>query len=80
MAYKFAGFFISATVFYVLNLIFPVPDMDQMDAVDIYGTFTEVEARRVGITPLDENMTHSVVVRQTSDDDIVVYGGQEKGV
>ena len=64
----------------MLNLIFPVPDMDQMDAVDIYGTFTEVEARRVGVAPLDENMLHGVAVRQTSEDDIVVYGGHEKGV
>jgi NCS1 family nucleobase:cation symporter-1 len=48
------GFFISAIIFYTLNAVYPVPDMDQMDSIDVYGTFTEVEARRVGITPLDE--------------------------
>lgn len=49
------GFFISATVFYLLNLAFPVPDMDQIDDVDIYGTFTEAEARRIGVIPLSDD-------------------------
>ncbi|RMZ66791.1 NCS1 nucleoside transporter family [Pyrenophora seminiperda CCB06] len=74
------GFFISAIVFYVLNLISPVPDMDQMDDVDLYGTFTEAEARRVGVAALDSNMIHGVAARQTSEVDIVVYGGGEKSV
>lgn len=49
------GFFISAVVFYTLNSLFPVPDMDQMDSVDVYGTFTAAEARRIGVAPLDED-------------------------
>jgi NCS1 family nucleobase:cation symporter-1 len=49
------GFFISAAVFYGLNVIFPVADMDQMDAVDVYGTFTPTEAHRIGVAPLEEN-------------------------
>jgi NCS1 family nucleobase:cation symporter-1 len=49
------GFFISAAVFYGLNVIFPVANMDQMDAVDVYGTFTLNEARRIGVAPLEEN-------------------------
>ena len=48
------GFFISATVFYALNLVFPVHDMSQVDPVDLYGTFTEVEARRLGIAAAPE--------------------------
>ena len=53
--------------------------MDQMDDVDLYGTFTEAEAKRVGVAALDENMIHGVG-GQISEDEIVVYGGQEKGV
>lgn len=29
--------------------------MDQMDTVDVYGTFTAAEARRIGIAPLEED-------------------------
>ena len=50
-----SGFFVSAVVFYALNVIFPVPDLDQMDSVDVYGTFTAAEARRIGIAPLEED-------------------------
>jgi NCS1 family nucleobase:cation symporter-1 len=50
----FQGFFISAAIFYILNTIFPVPDMDQIDCVDVYGTFTDAEARRVGVAPLHD--------------------------
>lgn len=50
-----AGFFISALVFYVLNRIFPVGNMDQIDPVDLYGTFTEAEARRAGVAPLEDH-------------------------
>ena len=28
--------------------------MDQMDTVDVYGTFTAAEARRIGVTALEE--------------------------
>lgn len=50
-----SGFFISAVVFYALNVMFPIPDMDQMDVVDVYGTFTAAEARRVGVATLEED-------------------------
>ncbi|KAF1942598.1 hypothetical protein EJ02DRAFT_162872 [Clathrospora elynae] len=66
------GFFISAIVFYALNFIFPVPDMDQIDAVDLYGTFTEAEAKRAGVAPLEESSCDGSV------ESIVVYG--EKSV
>jgi NCS1 family nucleobase:cation symporter-1 len=46
------GFFIRATVFYAMNLLFPVHDLDQMDEVELYDTFTEAEARRLGVVPL----------------------------
>jgi NCS1 family nucleobase:cation symporter-1 len=48
------GFFISGLVFYLLNLAFPIDNMDQVDAVDLYGTFTQAEARRIGVVQLDE--------------------------
>ncbi|KAI8940171.1 hypothetical protein NX059_003878 [Plenodomus lindquistii] len=48
------GFAISATVFYILNAIAPVPDMGQLDPVDLYGTFSESEARRIGVVPLEQ--------------------------
>jgi NCS1 family nucleobase:cation symporter-1 len=51
------GFFISATVFYVLNVLFPVPEMDQIDDLDVYGTFTPSEARRARVMSLDEPST-----------------------
>lgn len=37
-------------------MLFPVPDMDQMDDVDVFGTFTPAEARRIGVAPLDESL------------------------
>jgi NCS1 family nucleobase:cation symporter-1 len=72
------GFFISAIVFYVLNLIFPIPDMDQIDPTDLYGTFTETEARRAGVAPLDERRIQGVMARRRSTEQVVIYG--EKGV
>ena len=54
-----AGFFISASIFYLLNLAFPVPDMDQVDDVDIYGTFTDAEARRIGVVTLSDDIFYS---------------------
>ena len=50
------GFFISAVVFYALNFAFPPKDaMDQYDEFDIYGTFTNKEARRAGVVPLEDD-------------------------
>ncbi|KAH7076955.1 NCS1 nucleoside transporter family protein-like protein [Paraphoma chrysanthemicola] len=62
------GFAISAVIFYALNTLFPVKDMDQIDQVDLYGTFTTAEARRVGVAPLE----NSIERRGSSDNAIVV--------
>jgi len=72
------GFFISAGVFYVLNLLSPVPDMGQIDAVDVYGTFREAEARRVGVAPLEESSIFGLSIAQQSGNVVIVDG--EKGL
>lgn len=46
------GFFSSFIVFYLTNLLFPVPGCGEMDDVDVYGTFTEAEAKKLGCAPL----------------------------
>jgi len=68
------GFFISAGFFYVLNLLSPVPDMGQIDAVDVYGTFTEAEARQVGVAPLEEGSIFGLSTAQQSDSVVIVDG------
>lgn len=63
------GFFISATVFYALNRVFPVSDMGQIDDTDIYGTFTLAEARRAGVAPLESlegRSAETLVFNETS--------------
>lgn len=45
------GFFSSFVVFYLTNLLFPVPGCGEMDEVDVYGTFTEAEAKKLGCAP-----------------------------
>ncbi|KAI4684847.1 uncharacterized protein J4E88_004288 [Alternaria novae-zelandiae] len=70
----FIGFFISAFIFYVLNKIFPVPDMDQIDPIDLYGTFTEAEAKRAGVAPLDDSPVLGGVSGRRSTEDVVIYG------
>lgn len=67
---RVVGFFISGSVFYVLNLVYPVRDMGQMDDVDIYGTFTETEARRIGVAPLEE------AVGKSTDNVVIVEDGK----
>lgn len=62
------GFFISAIIFYVLNFLFPVQNMDQIDDVDLYGTFTEAEAHRIGVTPFEESTLHGYSVKRRSSD------------
>ncbi|TIA75011.1 NCS1 nucleoside transporter family protein-like protein [Aureobasidium pullulans] len=42
------GFFVSGTVFYLLNWIFPYPGMGEYDEVDVYETFTPREAASLG--------------------------------
>jgi NCS1 family nucleobase:cation symporter-1 len=55
-----AGFFLSGGIFYILNLLFPVRDMDQTDTTDVYGTFAEAEARRIGVAPLEESSIYGL--------------------
>jgi NCS1 family nucleobase:cation symporter-1 len=70
------GFFISGGVFYILNLLSPIPDMDQFDAVDLYGTLTEAEARRVGVAPLEENSIFGISPEKQGDNVVIVEGGK----
>ena len=66
------GFFISALVFYALNILFPVHNMDQIDDIDLYGTFTEAEARRIGVAPFEEDSINGVTAGRRSSDNIVI--------
>lgn len=72
------GFFISAIVFYLLNVLFPVPDMDQYDDLDVYGTFSSSEARRAGVMPLDEDSTIVGRVHAANGRKSVEYTAGEK--
>lgn len=38
--------------FYLTNLLFPVGGRGEIDEVDVYGTFTVDEARKIGCIPL----------------------------
>ena len=46
--------------------------MDQMDDVDVYGTFTEAEAKRLGVAPLEEGSVSVFEIEQRSVDNIVI--------
>jgi NCS1 family nucleobase:cation symporter-1 len=62
----------------MLNLIFPVENMAQIDPVDLYGTFTEAEARRAGVAPLQD--LHSVelsVGRHSGKKEVALHGEKE---
>lgn len=70
MAFTYCGlgFFISAVVFYTLNLAFTPKDaMDQYDEFDVYGTFTPREARRAGVVPIEDE-------RLGSEENVIVNG------
>ncbi|KAF2035817.1 hypothetical protein EK21DRAFT_53812 [Setomelanomma holmii] len=72
------GFAISAVIFYALSRVFPVQDMDQIDAVDVYGTFTAAEARRLGVAPLEFGTSVGLSPgRQSSDNVVVVEEGKD---
>lgn len=72
------GCFISGLVFYALNMCFPVDNMDQIDPVDLYGTFTEAEARRAGVAPLEEKYTDGLSIgRYSRDKDAALQGEKE---
>lgn len=45
------GFFVSGTIFYILNKIFPYHGMGEYDEVDVYGTLTTKEAVARGVVP-----------------------------
>ncbi|KAI1851350.1 hypothetical protein JX265_000416 [Neoarthrinium moseri] len=49
----FIGFFISFTLFYIVNFFFPPEHLGEYDEVDKYGTFTVNEAARLGIIPTE---------------------------
>jgi cytosine/uracil/thiamine/allantoin permease len=48
------GFFVSGTVFYLLNLVFPYPGLGEYEKVDVYETFTPCEAASLGVVPVGE--------------------------
>jgi len=73
----FIGFFISAFIFYVLNKTFPVPDMDQIDPIDLYGTFTEAEAKRAGVAPLDDSPILRGVSGRRSTEHVVIHAEKD---
>lgn len=56
--------------------------MGQMDSVDVYGTFTEAEARRVGVAPFDGDMIvgEAPVRRSRGDHAILKEKDVEVGV
>lgn len=48
------GFFISGSIFFALNKLFPVPGMGEYDEVDHYGTFTNKELAKWGVVPCEQ--------------------------
>lgn len=49
-----AGFFISASIFFALNKLFPVPGTGEYDEVDYFGTFTSQELAKWGVIPCEQ--------------------------
>ncbi|KAL5116926.1 hypothetical protein ACEQ8H_005143 [Pleosporales sp. CAS-2024a] len=72
------GFFISGVIFYALNVLFPVENMDQVDEVDLYGAFTEAEARRLGMVPLEESHLEGLPIRRDSKDKNATVQGEKE--
>ncbi|KAI0013531.1 NCS1 nucleoside transporter family protein-like protein [Xylariaceae sp. FL0662B] len=52
----FLGFFISGTLFFALNKLFPVAGMGEYDEIDLYGTFTAEEAAKLGVIPVEQTL------------------------
>jgi NCS1 family nucleobase:cation symporter-1 len=65
-------------VFYVLNLLFPIENMDQIDPVDLYGTFTEAEARRAGVAPFEEIHTDGLIQEKHFRDKEATLQGEKE--
>jgi NCS1 family nucleobase:cation symporter-1 len=62
----------------MLNLAFPVEDMVEIDPVDLYGTFTEAEARRAGVAPLqDPRSVELSVGRHSGEKEGALHGEKE---
>ena len=63
-------------VFYLTNLVSPVSQIGDMDEVDVYGTFTLKEAKKVGIISVSsvkggmksggETISHETPVHQNT--------------
>jgi NCS1 family nucleobase:cation symporter-1 len=51
--------------------------MDQIDPIDLYGTFTEAEARRAGVAPLDDVPNQGDISERRSTEHVQVYGEKE---
>ncbi|KAK4076772.1 uncharacterized protein Triagg1_4375 [Trichoderma aggressivum f. europaeum] len=58
------GFFISSTIFYILNKLFPVEGYGKQDEVDVYGAFTASEAAKLGIV----SITDAIEGKETSEE------------
>jgi len=71
------GFFISGTLFYILNMVWPPVGLGEMDEVDYYGTFTEKEAMKVGVTTLVP--AEEVVIVQEGDKAVEVGSSEKPG-
>lgn len=48
------GFFVSGTVFYLLNLVLPPSGLGEYENVDVYETFTPREAASLGVVSVGE--------------------------
>ncbi len=46
--------------------------MGQMDDVDFYGTFTEAEARRLGVAPLEDDAMSRLEIERRSSYNVVI--------
>ncbi|KAH7051995.1 uracil permease [Macrophomina phaseolina] len=47
------GFFVSGTLFWILNTLFPYGGYGEYDESDVYGTFTPKEAAALNVIPAD---------------------------
>jgi len=70
------GFFVSGTLFLILNMIWPPIGLGEQDDVDYYGTFTAKEAAKVGIIPLQP--VEEVILETSVADKSVTERADEK--
>lgn len=68
------GFSISFTVHLLVNTIWPPVGAGEMDDMDYYGTFTPEEARKLGVEPLQTEVTEGV----SKDGETVVVDSEKK--